>query len=158
MLDTTSRPRVFSVGTVEDSLFDYDLGFGEQQLIPNSQVITSSSQIPRDFPKQTPLNPTAYIKVPFYIATLSYTNIDNQESLSYTLAALSTDYIENFEALAHFDCAIEQDTIVKTSTWLLAWFIEAMDNVTQTTKTNPRWYHLDNPPKDIVIGSNNLFS
>ena len=51
-------PRVFSVGTVEDDLFDYDLGFGEQQLIPNSQVITSSSQTPRDFPKQTPLNPT----------------------------------------------------------------------------------------------------
>ena len=58
MLDTTSRPQVFSVGTVEDGLFDYDLGFGEQQLNPNSQVITSSSQTPRDFPKQTPLNPT----------------------------------------------------------------------------------------------------
>ena len=58
MLDTTNRPRVFSVGMVEDGLFDYDLGFGEQQLIPNSQVITSSSQTPRDFPKQTPLNPT----------------------------------------------------------------------------------------------------
>ena len=42
--------------TVEDDLFDYDLGFGEQQLIPNSQVITSSSQTSRDFPKQTPLN------------------------------------------------------------------------------------------------------
>ena len=26
---TTSRPRVFSVDTVEDGLFDYDLGFGE---------------------------------------------------------------------------------------------------------------------------------
>ena len=46
------------MGTVEDGLFDYDLGFGEQQLIPNSQVITSSSQIPRDFPKQTSLNST----------------------------------------------------------------------------------------------------
>ena len=46
------------MGTVEDGLFDYDLGFGEQQLIPNSQVITSSSQTPRDFPKQTPLNTT----------------------------------------------------------------------------------------------------
>ena len=45
--------------TVEYDLFDYDLGFGEQQLIPNSQVITSSSQTPRDFPKQTPLNSTA---------------------------------------------------------------------------------------------------
>ena len=46
------------MGTVEDGLFDYDLGFGEQQLIPNSQVITNSSQTPRDFPKQTPLNST----------------------------------------------------------------------------------------------------
>ena len=45
------------MGTIEDGLFDYDLGFGEQQLIPNSQVITSSSQTPRDFLKQTPLNP-----------------------------------------------------------------------------------------------------
>ena len=45
------------MGTVEDGLFDYDLGFGEQQLNPNSQVITSSSQTPRDFPKQTLLNP-----------------------------------------------------------------------------------------------------
>ena len=42
--------------TVEDGLFDYDLGFREQQLIPNSQVIISSSQTPRDFSKQTPLN------------------------------------------------------------------------------------------------------
>ena len=58
MLDTTSRPRVFSVDTVEDGLFDYDLGFGEQQLILNSQVITNSSQTPRDFPKLTPLNST----------------------------------------------------------------------------------------------------
>ena len=49
--------------TVEDGLFDYDLGFGEQQLIPNSQVITSSSQTPCDFPKQTPLNSTAVVKV-----------------------------------------------------------------------------------------------
>ena len=57
MLDTTSRPRVFSVGTVEDCLFDYDLGFREQQLIPNSQVIISSSQTPCDIPKQTPHNP-----------------------------------------------------------------------------------------------------
>ena len=31
--------------------FDYDLNFGVQQLIPNSQVIISSSQTPRDFPK-----------------------------------------------------------------------------------------------------------
>ena len=38
--------------------FDYDLGFGKQQLIPNSQIITNSSQIPHDFPKQTPLYPT----------------------------------------------------------------------------------------------------
>ena len=44
------------MGTVEDGLFDYDLGFGEQQLNSNSQVITSSSQSPRDFPKQTSLN------------------------------------------------------------------------------------------------------
>ena len=44
------------MGTVEDGLFYYDLGFGEQQLNPNSQVITSSSQTPRDFPKQTPFN------------------------------------------------------------------------------------------------------
>ena len=34
--------------------FDYDLEFVVQQLIPNSQVITSSSQTPHDFPKQTP--------------------------------------------------------------------------------------------------------
>ena len=61
-LDITSRPRVFSVGTVEDGLFDYDLGFGEQQLIPNSQVITSSSQTPRDFPKQTLLNTTPPVR------------------------------------------------------------------------------------------------
>ena len=58
MLDTTSKPQVFSVDIVEDNLFDYDLGFGEQQLIPNFQVITSSSQTPCDFPKKTPLNPT----------------------------------------------------------------------------------------------------
>ena len=58
MLDTISKPWVFSVGTVEDGLFDYDLGFGEQQLIPNSQIITNNSQTPRDFSKQTPLNPT----------------------------------------------------------------------------------------------------
>ena len=58
-MDTTSRPWVFSVGTIEDNLFDYDLGFGEQQLILISQVITSSSKTPRDFPKQTPLNSTA---------------------------------------------------------------------------------------------------
>ena len=58
MLDTTSRPRVFSVDTIENDLFEYDLGFGEQQLIPNSQVITNSSQTRRDFPKQIPLNPT----------------------------------------------------------------------------------------------------
>ena len=38
--------------------FYYDLGFGEQQLISNSQVITSSSQTPHDFPKQILLNPT----------------------------------------------------------------------------------------------------
>ena len=56
-LDTISRPQVFSVGMVEDGLFDYDLGFGEQ-LILNTQVITSSNHTPRDFPKQTPLNPT----------------------------------------------------------------------------------------------------
>ena len=42
-------------------LFDYDLGFGEQQLNPNSHVITSSSQSPRDFSKQTPLNSTTSI-------------------------------------------------------------------------------------------------
>ena len=36
--------------------FVYDLGFGIQQLIFNSQVITSSSQAPCDFPKQTPFN------------------------------------------------------------------------------------------------------
>ena len=46
------------MGTVEDGLFDYDFGFGEQQLISNSQVISSSSKASRDFPKQTPLNPT----------------------------------------------------------------------------------------------------
>ena len=46
------------MGTIEDDLFDYDLGFGEQQLFPNSQVITSSSQTSRDFPKQTPLSST----------------------------------------------------------------------------------------------------
>ena len=39
---------------------DYDLEFGVQQLISNSQVITSSSQTPRDFPKQTLLNPTTF--------------------------------------------------------------------------------------------------
>ena len=49
--------------TVEDGLFDYDLGFGEQQLIPNPQIITSSSQASRDFPEQTPLNPTARRRV-----------------------------------------------------------------------------------------------
>ena len=38
--------------------YDYDLKFGIQQLISNSQVITSNSQIPRDFSKQTPLNLT----------------------------------------------------------------------------------------------------
>ena len=58
MLDTTNRPRVFSVDTVKDGFFYYDLGFEEQQLIPNSQIIASSTQIPCDFPKQTPLNPT----------------------------------------------------------------------------------------------------
>ena len=46
------------MGTVEDGLFDYDLGIEEQQLISNSQVITNNSQTPRDFPKQTPLNTT----------------------------------------------------------------------------------------------------
>ena len=38
--------------------FVYDLGFGVQQLISNSQSFTNNSQTPRDFPKQTPLNPT----------------------------------------------------------------------------------------------------
>ena len=38
--------------------FVYDLGFEVQLLISNSQVITSSNQTPRDFPKQTPFNPT----------------------------------------------------------------------------------------------------
>ena len=46
--------------TVEDGLFDYDLGFGEQQLIPNFQVITNSSQTSRDFSKQIPLNSTVF--------------------------------------------------------------------------------------------------
>ena len=44
------------MGIVEDGLFDYDLWFREQQLISNSQVIISSSQTPRDFPKQIPLD------------------------------------------------------------------------------------------------------
>ena len=39
--------------------FVYDFGFGVQQLIFNSQVITSSSQTLRNFPKQTLLNLTA---------------------------------------------------------------------------------------------------
>ena len=46
------------MGTSKDGLFYYNLGFGEQQLIPNFQVITSRSQTPRDFPKQTRLNTT----------------------------------------------------------------------------------------------------
>ena len=58
------------MGTVEDSLFDYDLGFGEQQLISNSQVITNSSQTPRDFSKQTPLNPTPRVRVSLAIHCL----------------------------------------------------------------------------------------
>ena len=37
---------------------DYYLGFGVQQLIPNSLVITSSSQTSRDFLKQSSFNPT----------------------------------------------------------------------------------------------------
>ena len=70
-MDTTSRPRVFSVGTVENCLFDYDLGFGEQQLIPNSQVITSSSQTSRDFPKQTPLNLIASDVITLFVSKRS---------------------------------------------------------------------------------------
>ena len=38
---------------------DYDLGFGVQQLIPNSQVITSRNQTARNFPKPTSLNSIA---------------------------------------------------------------------------------------------------
>ena len=38
--------------------FVYDLGFGGQQLILNSQVMISSSQTSYDFLKQTPLNST----------------------------------------------------------------------------------------------------
>ena len=65
----TSRPRVFSMGTVEDGLFDYDLGLGEQQLISNSQFIINNNQTHRDFSKQTPLNPTPYA---FWLVTQEY--------------------------------------------------------------------------------------
>ena len=46
------------MNTVEVVCFDNDLEFGIQQLIPNFQVIMSSSQTPRDFSKQSTLNPT----------------------------------------------------------------------------------------------------
>ncbi|XP_024362164.1 uncharacterized protein [Physcomitrium patens] len=113
--------------------------------------------------------------VPFYTATPPDTDIDNQESPFYTLAASAgtmvpsynlTNSLANTESSgtssqtmsqANYDGTfdpVERD-VIEMSAWLSAWTIETANNA--TTETDPRWYLLDNPPKDIVKGSDDWF-
>ena len=56
--------------TIQDDFIFFVFEFGIQQLISNFQVITSSNQIPRDFLKQMPYNPTTVVLNAWFTANI----------------------------------------------------------------------------------------
>lgn len=115
----------------------------------------------------------ADVKVPFYTATPSDIDTNNQEAQFYTLATSASTIVPSYNLTsslantessgtllpqymlqAHYDGSFEPVEQDADNVWPV-WPWETADNV--TTETDPRWYRLDNPPKDIVKGSDDWY-
>ncbi|KAG0567100.1 hypothetical protein KC19_7G109900 [Ceratodon purpureus] len=98
----------------------------------------------------------ADVKVPFYTATgASDAGAQNKD---HTLAtsvssAVSSSILTSSPQASSSDPFIQE--YIELSAVVSTWNVESAENI--TTETDPRWYRFDNPPQDIVKGSDDWY-